>query len=87
MAANDTEAMEQHVELVRYIAQSLLGDEVEFEVSGKVQRDQIRIELDVPESHRGRVIGRGGRVARALRQVVASAAIGTHKNVVVDIVD
>lgn len=87
MASTDNEAMEKHIELIRYLAGSLLGEDVGFDVAGKLTDDQIRIELHVPESHRGRVIGRGGRLARALRTVSASTAIATDKSVVVDIVD
>ncbi len=87
MALTDNEAMEQHIELIRYLASSLVGEDVGFDVAGKLTDDQIRIELHVPESHRGRVIGRGGRLARALRTVSASAAIATDKTVVLDIVD
>ncbi len=87
MASTDTEAMDKHIELIRYLAGSLLGGDVKFDVAGKLLDDQIRIELHVPESHRGRVIGRGGRLARALRTVSAASAIATDKTVVIDIVD
>lgn len=87
MASTDNEAMDKHIELIRYLADSLLGGGVEFDVAGTLLDDQIRIELRVPESHRGRVIGRGGRLARALRTVSTATAIATDKTVVVDIVD
>ncbi|MBA2660823.1 MAG: KH domain-containing protein [Bradymonadaceae bacterium] len=87
MATPETEAMEQHIELVRYLANSLLSEDVDFGVAAKVSGDQIRIDLSVPEGHRGRVIGRGGRLARALRTIVSAAGISTNKNIVLDIVD
>jgi uncharacterized protein len=87
MAATEAEAIEKHVELATYLAKGLLGDDVSFEARGRLDRDQIRIELLVPESDRGRVIGRGGRIARAMRNVLAASGLGTHRNIVLDIVD
>ena len=87
MAATEEETIAKHVELARYLASGLLGDDVEFEASGRLDRDQIRIELHVPESDRGRVIGRGGRLARAMRNILGASGLGTHRNIVLDIVD
>lgn len=87
MADEKDEALDQYVELVDFMASSLLDDEVEVEVKGSAQKDQKRIELLVPESHRGRVIGRGGRIARAMRTILDSAGIDYDKPVTLDIVD
>ncbi|MFU8805722.1 MAG: KH domain-containing protein [Bradymonadaceae bacterium] len=87
MASTEEQAIAQHVELARYLAVGLLGEEVEFEATGRLDRDQIRIELHVPESDRGRVIGRGGRLARAMRNILSASGLGTHRNIVLDIVD
>lgn len=87
MAATEEEAIAKHVELAKYLADGLLGEDVEFDASGRLDGDQIRIELSVPESDRGRVIGRGGRLARAMRNILASSGIGTHRTIVLDIID
>ncbi|RAL22904.1 hypothetical protein DL240_08405 [Lujinxingia litoralis] len=81
------DALNSYVDLVRFLASSLLDEDVEFEVRGQTLRDQLRIELAVEESHRGRVIGRGGRIARAMRTLVEAAAVPNHLPVVIDIVD
>jgi hypothetical protein len=47
----------------------------------------IVLELSVDDDDYGRVIGRGGRTANALRTVVKAAAVREHKRVLVDIVD
>jgi predicted RNA-binding protein YlqC (UPF0109 family) len=47
----------------------------------------IVLELEVDEDDLGRVIGRGGRVANALRSVVKAAATHEEKRVMVEILD
>jgi uncharacterized protein len=47
----------------------------------------VVLELSVAEDDYGRIIGRGGRTANALRTVVKAAAVRDHKRVLVDIVD
>jgi uncharacterized protein len=47
----------------------------------------VVLELSVGDDDYGRIIGRGGRTANALRTVVKAAAVKEHKRVLVDIVD
>jgi uncharacterized protein len=47
----------------------------------------VVLELSVAEEDYGRVIGRGGRTANALRTVVKASAVREHKRVIIDIVD
>jgi uncharacterized protein len=47
----------------------------------------VVLELSVGEDDYGRIIGRGGRTANALRTVVKAAAVRHQRRVVVDIVD
>ena len=47
----------------------------------------IVLELAVAEDDYGKVIGRGGRTANALRMVVKAAAVKENRRVLVDIVD
>ena len=47
----------------------------------------VVLELSVAEDDYGRIIGRGGRTANALRMVVKAAAVRHEKRVLVDIVD
>ena len=47
----------------------------------------VVLELSVDDGDYGRVIGRGGRTARALRTVVKAAAAADDRRVLVDIVD
>ena len=47
----------------------------------------VVLELSVAEDDYGRIIGRGGRTANALRTVVKASAVRHQKRVLVDIVD
>ena len=47
----------------------------------------VVLELSVDEDDYGRIIGRGGRTANALRTVVKAAAVRQQRRVLVDIVD
>ena len=47
----------------------------------------VVLELSVAEDDYGRIIGRGGRTANALRTVVKAAAVRDQRRVLVDIVD
>lgn len=85
MAEKD-EVIEAYEDLVAFLVEPLLGSD-EFEVSSRDRGDTIEIQLDTPANIRGRVIGRGGRIARSLRTIISSAAIPTHKRVSFDIAD
>ncbi|QDG49985.1 KH domain-containing protein [Persicimonas caeni] len=87
MAATDKDTAEAYRELVRYVVESLLGDDVDFNVEADEGDSQLDIKIFTPDDVRGRVIGRGGRIARAMRSMVTAADIGTGKQVTVDIVD
>jgi predicted RNA-binding protein YlqC (UPF0109 family) len=75
-------------ELLEFLARSLVADPDAVEVSEVEEIDgEVLLELEVAEDDLGRVIGRGGRVANALRSVMKAAATREEKRVVVDILD
>jgi hypothetical protein len=61
-------------ELIEFIARSLVDDPTEVRVSEQHVRGTLRLELTVAEEDAGRVIGRGGRVANAMRSLLRVAA-------------
>jgi predicted RNA-binding protein YlqC (UPF0109 family) len=75
-------------ELLAYLARNLVDhpDEVQIE---EFEEDDgtLVLELSVAEDDYGKVIGRGGRTANALRLVVKAAAVREDRRVLVDIVD
>jgi len=73
-------------ELVKVIAQSLVDHPDRVEVN-EVEGDQsIIIELKVAPDDMGKVIGKQGRIAKAIRTVVKAAAMNQKKKVVVEII-
>jgi uncharacterized protein len=75
-------------DLLEFLARSLVADPDAVEVSEVEEIDgEVVLELEVAEDDLGRVIGRGGRVANALRSVMKAAATREDKRVVVDILD
>lgn len=75
-------------ELLAYLAEGLVDQPEDVSVEQFEEDDgTIVLELCVAEGDYGRVIGRGGRTAQALRTVVKAAATGEGCRVLVDIVD
>jgi predicted RNA-binding protein YlqC (UPF0109 family) len=74
--------------LLEYLARALVDDPDAVEVEQFEEDDgTVVLELVVGEDDYGKVIGRGGRTAAALRTVVKVAAVREDKRVLVDIVD
>jgi len=65
-------------ELVEYIARALADEPEEVEVHAA---DDKVLELRLAPDDVGKVIGRGGRIARALRTVVRAGAVREHRRV------
>ncbi|MFM8944963.1 MAG: KH domain-containing protein [Actinomycetota bacterium] len=74
-------------ELLEFIAKELVDEPDKVHVEEIVDDRGVLLELTVAESDMGKVIGRAGRLARAIRTVVKAAAIRTGQRVQVDIVD
>ena len=72
-------------ELVEVIAKSLVEYPDEVVVTERENRKAIIVELKVAPSDMGKVIGRQGKIAQAIRTVVKAAATGEDKKVIVDI--
>jgi predicted RNA-binding protein YlqC (UPF0109 family) len=74
-------------ELVLWLARELVEDRDAVKVDA-IERDRSTvIELSVAEDDLGRVIGRGGKTAKALRAVLDLAARREGRRVVLDILD
>jgi len=75
------------VKLIETIAKSLVDHPESVIVTEKeVKGDSSIIELKVAPDDMGKVIGRQGRIAKALRTVVKAASVKQNKKVVVEIV-
>lgn len=73
-------------ELVEIIAKSLVDHPEEVKVNEVAGEQSTIIELKVAQDDMGKVIGKQGRIAKAIRTVVKAAAIKEEKRVVVEII-
>lgn len=72
-------------ELVEVIARALVDNPDEVKVTESVKDEEIVLELTVAPSDMGKVIGKQGRIAKAIRSVVKAAASKEDKKVIVEI--
>ena len=73
-------------ELVEVIVKALVDDPDSAVVTEKQDEKSILIEVRVAENDMGKVIGKQGRIAKAIRSVVKAASSKEDKKVIVDIV-
>lgn len=74
------------VQLVEQIAKSLVDDPSAVEVTESTEKNVTVVQLKVAADDMGKVIGKQGRIAKAIRTVVKAAAVKANKKVVVEIV-
>ena len=72
-------------ELVEVIAKALVDNPEEVVVSESLKGEDTLIELKVAPADMGKVIGKQGRIAKAIRSVVKAAASKEDKKVIVEI--
>ena len=72
-------------ELVEIIAKSLVDKPDEVVVTQKEEENAIILELRVADEDMGRVIGKQGRIAKAIRSVLKAAALKEDKKVILEI--
>ncbi|MBE7032080.1 MAG: KH domain-containing protein [Ruminococcaceae bacterium] len=73
-------------DLLEFIAKSMVSDPDAVSVEEAVQENSVVLTLYVGEHDMGKVIGKQGRIAKAIRTVVKAAASHENKKVTVDIV-
>ncbi len=72
-------------ELIEYIAKSIVDNPDEVEVTEEDDEDQIVFHLKVAEEDMGRVIGKQGRIANAMRTLLKVAAIRRGERAILEI--
>ncbi len=72
-------------ELVEVLARALVNHPEEVVVTETEKEKEILLELKVASDDMGRVIGKQGRIAKAIRTVVKAAACNTDKRITVEI--
>ena len=72
-------------ELVEVLAQALVDHPEEVVVTETETENEILLELKVASDDMGKVIGKQGRIAKAIRTIARSAAIRSDEKIMVEI--
>jgi hypothetical protein len=73
-------------DILEVIARSLVDDPAGVRVTEKAADRQVALELSVSPDDVGKIIGKRGRIAKAIRTVIKAVATREHKKVTVEIV-
>jgi predicted RNA-binding protein YlqC (UPF0109 family) len=73
--------------LIDYLARGLVDNKDEVRVELVEERNANVYEIEVADEDLGKIIGRGGKTARAIRQVVSAAAPRSRKRTLVEILE
>ena len=74
-------------ELLAYLARQLVDDPDAVKVEEAEREGAVVLQLYVAKDDVGKVIGRQGRIARALRAVVRASGARSHRRVVLEIIN
>ncbi len=74
-------------ELLEFLVRALVEDPGAVRVEELEEDGDLVYEISVAEDDLGRVIGKGGRVANAIRTIAKAAAVRLDRRVIVDILD
>jgi len=74
-------------ELIKYISQALVDNPDKVEVTEVVGEQTSVIELRVAKEDLGKVIGKQGRTAKAIRTILSATSAKVHKRAVLEIIE
>jgi len=74
-------------ELIKYISQSLVDNPDKVEVTEVIGEQTSVIELRVAKEDLGKVIGKQGRTAKAIRTILSATSAKVHKRAVLEIIE
>jgi len=74
-------------ELLEFLVRALVEEPDAVEIEELEEDGDLIYEISVAEGDLGRVIGKGGRVANAIRTLAKAAAVRLDRRVIVDILD
>jgi uncharacterized protein len=79
--------MRQLENLLLFLARSLVDEPEKVEVEAKETDSRVDLTLRVASGDMGKVIGRHGRIVKAIRTVMKAASVKANKRVNVEVVD
>jgi uncharacterized protein len=79
--------IDQLTELVRFVSKALVDLPDEVEVEAQEEDRAIVVELSVAETDLGKVIGKEGRTARAMRSILAAASARQDRRAILEILE
>jgi predicted RNA-binding protein YlqC (UPF0109 family) len=71
--------------LIEIIAKELVDNPDQVKVTAEVEKDLVKIELVVADEDMGKVIGKQGKIAKAIRTVAKAAATKNNQKVTIEI--
>jgi predicted RNA-binding protein YlqC (UPF0109 family) len=74
-------------ELLEFLVKALVDEPEAVVVEELEEEGDLIYEISVAEGDLGRVIGKGGRIANAIRTIAKAAAVRIDRRVIVDILD
>lgn len=74
-------------ELLEFLVKALVEEPEKVVVEELEEEGDLVYEISVAEGDLGRVIGKGGRIANAIRTIAKAAAVRIDRRVIVDILD
>ena len=73
-------------ELIEYIAKSLASKPEDVKVTEEIEDGRVILRLEVADEDKGKIIGRQGRVAQAMRVILRIASVKNGTRAVLEIV-
>ncbi|MCI8620973.1 MAG: KH domain-containing protein [Clostridia bacterium] len=74
-------------EVLQTIIEALVQEKSEVEINEKELQKEILFEVKVAKNDMGRVIGKEGRIAKAVRTIFKAVATREHKKVTIEFID
>ncbi len=88
MAGDDGEVRGSGMkELLEYLARALVDNPDRVEVTSVEGERSVILQLRVDPSDLGKVIGKNGRIAQAMRTLIKASAVREGRNAIVEIID
>ena len=76
---------QSHEELIKYIASSLVENTEEIQIETVEEENKIILKLSVDENDKGKIIGKNGKIAKSIRNVLKLASTKDNSRYILEI--